>query len=681
MAVDATTGAVRRLTAKPAEIALNVPGALHSPDGQRAVFARDHDLWLLEPGGSERRLTSDGEPWFAYGKLFDDSSRTIARRRDAGPSAPADCCWSPDGRFVVGHRNDERALKPYFFVESVPIDGSHRPKLHEIRMSLLGEPGKIVRHGYVIDIATGDVRAIQMPEGWVLESTPIGWSRTCDRLFVVATTINSHGAGLFELDPATCTARMVISEHGETSSFGFFLNAFEYRYPNVRIVDDGRQAIWFSQADGQARLVLIDVASGTQLKTLGAGAGVVQDLIAYCEQTREAFVTTAGRDAGRDPYQRDLYAFPLDGGVPRRLTPDDADHAIAAPFAPFWAQIMQAPVAVSAVSPDGQSFVDTASTLAKPPVTILRSTRDGTCIAELEHADATPALRDGWRPPQRFCALAADGKTELWGALYFPPDYDEAQSYPLIDALYGGPQMTVAPRNFNEGGPAPAIVGRAALAALGFVVFTVDGRGTPGRDRAFWEAGYGNFADVAIDDHVAVIEELCRRYPFIDAARVGVLGHSFGGYVATRAMLRYPAIYKVGVASAAVQNWQGFRDAYQQYLGRADYGGEASMPGPTAIPDAYRALDNGSLAHCLRGRLLLAYSDLDENALPSSTLQFIDALTRANRRYDLLYLANRTHGFVTDPYFIQRTWDYFVEHLGGEAPPADFRLEVAAWQR
>ena len=679
MAVTAATGHRRQLDRPPAQLPTGPSATLPSPDGRRSLFARDHDLWLAE-GGAERRLTYDGEAYFAYGKLFDDSTQTVAARRTKVARAPSDCAWSPDSRIVVGHRNDERTVEPYPFVESVPLDGSHRPKLHEVRLSLLGEAGQLARHAYLIDIARGNVRSIATPPGWALDSAPVGWTTACDRVFLTGTTEDRHGAGLFEVDTAG-NVRAVVVEPCQASSAAFFLNAFEYRRANVRVIDDGRQAIWFSQADGQARLILIDVASSAPVRVLTPGSGVVLDLIAVSESRRLAFATIAGGDAGRDPYQRDLYAIPLDDGPPRRLTTADADHAIAAPLAPFWAQIIGAPAGADAVSPDGASFVDVASTVDRATVTSLRATADGACIAELERADAKVALRSGWRPPIRFSALAADGLTELWGALYLPPDYDASRRYPLIDALYGGPQLTVAPRNFDEGGPAAAIVGRAALAALGFIVVTVDGRGTPGRDRTFWEAGYGNFADVAIDDHVAVIGQLAARYPGIDATRVGVQGHSFGGYVATRAMLRYPDVYKVGVASAAVQNWQGFRDAYRQYLGPVDYVGSPTMPHPAAIPVRYRPLDNGELADRLLGRLLLAYSDLDENALPSSTLQFIDALTRANRRYDLVYLPNRRHGFVTDPYFIQRTWDYFVEHLRGERPPADYRLEVAAWTR
>ena len=498
---------------------------------------------------------------------------------------------------------------------------------------------------------------------------------------MLAAAADSHGSALFEIDTAVGTARLVIADESESSSWSYFRNTFEYRAPNVRVIDDGRKAIWFTQVDGRARLTLIDVATGNCTRTLTPGDGQVVDLIAVDEIGRVAFATLTGIDADRDPYQRDLYAIPLDGDPPLRLTRDEADHAIAAPLAPFWAQIIPGQRRESALSPDGRLFLDIASTVVEPPVTTLRRTVDGSAVAELERADASRALAAGWRPPIRFSALAADGRSELWGALYLPPDYHDSGSFPLIDALYGGPQLTVAPRNFEEAGPSPAIVGRAALAALGFVVMTVDGRGTPGRGRAFWEAGYGNFADIAVADHVAVIDQIVDRYPGVDAARVGVQGHSFGGYVATRAMLQRPDVFKVGVASAAVHNWQGFRDAYRQYLGRPDYDGQPTKPYPAATPANYRDLDNATLADRLRGRLLLAYSDLDENALPASTLQFIDALTKANRRYDLLYLPNRDHGFVTDPYFIQRTWDYFVEHLLGGVPPLDFKLEVPAWTR
>lgn len=683
MRVDVSTGRKERLPGPPPDPAAgNAPDVTVSPDGTQALFRRGDDLWVRPTkGGTERRLTTDGEPFFSYGKLFDDSTRTISRLRTDPKLPPFNVFWSPDGHWLVGHRNDERSLLPYPFVESAPLDGSHRPKLWNVRMTLLGEPGRIVQDVFAIDSATGAKHRVDAPRGWTVDSSPVGWSADNLHAFILATAPDKRASALLEIDVRTGAVRTVVDERSDTSSAPYFFNAYEYNAPNVRIVSGGREAIWFSQRDGWGHLYLYDVASGRLKRPLTPGEGVVLDVIGVDEAQRRVFATMAGRDRGRDPYQRDLYSIPLDGGAPRRLTSPDLDHDINGTVAPFWAGIMTARKDLSAVSPDMKAFVDPASDLQTPTVTTLRSTQDGHVIAELERANATGARAIGWRPPTRFTVKAADGVTDLWGAIYLPPDYDPAKRYPVINAPYGGPQLSVGPRTFNDGGPRSTLVARNSLASLGFIVVTIDGRGTPGRSLAFWQAGYGDFADVGIDDHVAAIKALASSYPGMDLGRVGVYGHSFGGHVAARSILRHPEFYKVAISSAAVHNWQGFREAYEQYQGVIDYGGgRRIMPDATAVPDHYRTLDNAALAPRLTGKLLIAYADLDENATPSSTIQFIDALTKANRNYDLIMMPNGNHGFGIDPYFLRRSIDYFVENLAGGTPPPNFTIRMAPWR-
>ncbi len=300
-------------------------------------------------------------------------------------------------------------------------------------------------------------------------------------------------------------------------------------------------------------------------------------------------------------------------------------------------------------------------------------------IAELERADASALFATGWRAPEPFTAKAADGATDLHGVVYRPAEDAGARPVPVIDGVYGGPQVSIVPHDFTAARAAIGGTGRAALAALGFAVVVVDGRGTPLRSRAFHDAGYGAFPDVGLDDHVAVLRQLCAREPRLDPERIGVYGHSFGGYVSARAILRHPDVFKVAVSSAGSHNYDGMYDAARLYLPPPDYGATgATKPDAAARAANYVALDNATLAHRLVGKLLLAWGDLDENAYPAVTLQLVDALIAANRSPDLLVLPNRTHGFAREPYFVRRLWDYFTAHLMGERPPQDFRLEVSA---
>jgi dipeptidyl aminopeptidase/acylaminoacyl peptidase len=315
-----------------------------------------------------------------------------------------------------------------------------------------------------------------------------------------------------------------------------------------------------------------------------------------------------------------------------------------------------------------------------PPISVLRSARDGRVIATLEQADAGAVYAAGWRPPLRTHVKAADGKTDIYGVIYFPPDYHKDGQYPVIDAFYGGPQLINAPRDFNDAVHSFNPVSRSSLAQLGFIVVTFDARGTPGRSKAYHDVGYGDFADPQIEDQVAAIKQLAQRYGGFDLGHVGVYGHSFGGYTSTRAILSHPEFFKVAVSSAGPQNWQGFGQDLQSAIGIPVYSdGSRFRPTPTAIPEVYKELDNATLAGNLRGHLMLVYGDMDENAFPAVTLQLADALEKANKTFDLLYLPNRTHSyFRTDAYYTRRMWDYFVSNLALRQPPENYALKSPA---
>jgi dipeptidyl aminopeptidase/acylaminoacyl peptidase len=340
------------------------------------------------------------------------------------------------------------------------------------------------------------------------------------------------------------------------------------------------------------------------------------------------------------------------------LTPEEAHHEIQGAF-----------------SPSGKFFVETYSTVDTLPKLVLRSLHDGRVIAELESADATGLFAAGWRAPERFAVKAADGVTDIWTTVYLPPDFDPERSYPIIDAIYGGPVSVIAARTFRQSYASG--YQQASLARLGFIVVSIDGRGTPYRSRAFREAGYGNFADPQLEDHVSAIRQIAERYPSVDLDRVGIYGHSNGGYMAARALLKYPDFFTVGIASAGPHNFQGLPGTGMPWMGIPQYeGGVTTRPNDAAVPDNYRILDNANFASGLQGRLLLICGDMDNTAFPALTLQLAEALNRANKSYDLLYLPNRTHSyFVDEPYVMRRIWDYFVEHLLGVTPPINYKMK------
>lgn len=677
--VDSATGKRQSLATPPVAEAKPVvapEGAVLSPDGSLAVFAREHDLWLRQlSNGAERRLTNDGEEYFAYGKLPDTSLRAIPTRRATTPASPSGVEWSPDSRSLLVTRTDERTLGRYPFLESVPSNGSARPVAHELRVALPGDRNKPVEHRSVIDVATGEQRAFDVPTP---DFAIRGGEWSADGQHYYFFGLGGHKvAGVFDLDLRTAQMRPVLSESSDTF---ISLNNTLYSGPNIRILPRSREVIWFSERDGWGHLYLYDLRTGKLKNRVTSGEWLVRDVIHVDSERRVVYFTGAGREPNRNPYYRHLYRVGFDGRGLQLLTPEQGDHEISQPLDAAFAAALGGGASVLAVAPNGRFFVDTWSTVDRPPVSVLRTT-EGKLIATLEQADATALYAMGWKPPEPFVAKAADGVTNLYGLLYRPTNFDPNARYPVIEHLYGGPQVAITARTFMQAVMDPKYVN--AEKELGFVMVVMDVRGTVKRSKAFGNHLYQNYGDYMIEDHVAVLTQLAKRYPFMDLDRVGVEGHSFGGYGAAHAMLSRPDFYKVGVASAGSHNYQGMYPI--TYLGQPVYSdGQSINPTGLEVPENYRSADNGALAERLRGKLMIVYGDLDENAYPAVTLQFADALIKANKSFDLLYLPGRTHDFArTDFYFIRRKWDYFVEHLMGSKPPDNYRIvapPAAQWR-
>jgi dipeptidyl-peptidase-4 len=649
------------------------PQVLVSLDKTLGLIAQGHDLYLRDlNSGEERRLTDDGEPDFAWGKYPDGGLLAVVRQRSGLPFPPFGWTWSPDGAFVVGGRLDERHIEPYPFLESVPQDGGFRPKAYQIRQPLVGEPGPILS-ACAIETATGRRIPFALPaelaSALALIET-IAWSADNRRLFFAAALHGPREARLMEVEVTTGVVRTLISERVD----GFInLGCELYAQPNIRVLKGGREAIWYSERTGFGHLYRYDLATGQLLNPMTSGTWVVRDILEVDDANGRLFFTAAGREGG-DPYLRRVYRVDLDGTNLVLLTPEEADHTLNGPPAAMIALLFGQSAPPSMVSPDGTLLIDSYSTVSAPGVSVLRSTRDGAIVRPLETADASALFATGWRPPEPFVAKAADGVTDLHGVIY-RPDRTSEVAPPVIDAIYGGPQLAVTPRNFAAARGGLGGYGRSAFASLGFAVVMVDGRGTPLRSKAFHDAGHLAFADTCLDDHVAVLRQLCETDPSLDGDRIGIYGHSFGGYTSARAILRHPDVFKVAVSSAGIHNLHAIYSSIATITAAPDYGDGLSLrTDHRAVPQNYRDLDNTVLAENLRGKLMLIYGDMDENAFPALTLQLCDALNRANRSYDLLYLPNRMHGFTTEPYVVRRMWDYFVEHLMGEEPPLNYAI-------
>lgn len=648
---------------------------LVAPDGRTAVLQRAYNLHAVDmQTGREWQLTEDGEENNAYGRLPDDSFVTLPARKSGHQYPPYTTVWSPDSRIVLTQRFDQRHVKVYPYVDAAPADGAIRPRYHELRMPLTGDRELPIPQFYAIDVRSGASVRVDLPldEEIILGEGQVWWRDDGRYAYTVAFDEPRSYVRLVEIDTSTGRTRTVLREEAKTY---IDLTPTITTIPNVRVLADRNEFIWYSERDGWGHLYLYDLSSGRLKRQLTRGQWVVTDIVRVDSGAGRVFFAASGREAGQDPYYKHLYRVDLSSARIASLTPENADHAFTSPAQPTTRIWFPAPCPIEKISPDATVFVDTYSRVDTVPVSVLRSARDGRIIAELERADVAGVYATGWRPPRQFKVKASDGVTDLYGTMWLPSDFDPAKRYPLVDAAYGGPIGHLVPKSFaaayaQMNPPAPA-----ALAELGFVVITVDGRGTPGRSKAFHDATHRNLGEFGIGDQVAAIRNLAKQHPFIDLDRVGIYGHSYGGYGSLRAMLLYPEFFKVGVSSAGSWNYQGIKPILHQYHGLPVYSdGSHFNPTGSEIPSNYASVDVASMIDKLQGKLLLSFSDLDENAPPGLAAHTISALVKANKDFDLVYLPSRDHFYLNDPYMMRRIWDHFVRNLRGEQPPQNFRI-------
>jgi len=662
--IDLRSGAA---TSVPRPLATEVKG----PDG-RALFLREHNLWVRNADGEERALTDDGEPGFAWGHGQDFNMRRVAENRGQIPAMPTNLHWSANGRLILADRFDEREVEPYPYVEYVPADGSVRPKLHMIRHRMVGEA--LPPHTFaLIDSESGARTTVaDLPDGLQLrpELGDVWWSADGRHAHTLAASFDARRAALVEIELASGAVRVV---HQETVETFFDFNSYLYNRANVRVRANGREALWFSEKSGWGHLYAVNLRTGA-VRALTEGPWVVNDIIALTDT--QVFFTAGGREPGRHPYYRHLYRVELDAAHANAgltlLTPDDADHGFAGEPTPGIARALNRPVGQSPMSPSARYFVDAVSRVDLPTRFVLRDA-DGREITEIARTDASALLATGWRPPEVFSAKAADGATELYGVLVKPRGFDATHRYPVIEHIYGGPQIVAQPRSFLDGINGAFLYGMNTLADLGFVVAVLDGPGTPSRSKAFHDMSYGKADRWGIAHHRAALEGAAASRPWMDLSRVGVRGHSFGGYGTAAALLLEPDFYKVGVSSAGMYDIAWAYRGLENYFGRPEYEAERFLKArPDEVAPNHQAMSPSRMAGRLQGHLLLVVGDLDENIQPAGLFHFANALIAAGKTFDLLMMPGRNHGFSADAYFHKRTWDYFIEHLQGRKPLQHF---------
>jgi dipeptidyl aminopeptidase/acylaminoacyl peptidase len=658
-------------------------GILVSPNGRYGVETRsDNNLWLHDlKSGRTRALTSSGAPDYGWGFYPDDRADYVPRLYSGKPQLPANTQWAPDSRLVLVPLIDQRQVESYPFVESKRKDAAFRPRVHQIRIPLVGEhPPTFV--WYLIDVETGEPRRIQLPYDKLIliqqdfiAVRDLFWSKDSRRLYMVAHGDNLQSGYLFEVDTGTGKVRTIIEESGSPR---MEFNSTTYNAVNVRVIRDGKEAIWWSQRDGWGHLYRYDATTGKLLNRITSGKWLVREIISVDERRGRIFFTAGGSRRG-NPYYRHLYRVNLDGSELKLLTPEDADHLLL-PDDKGWVLQNDGIVLYPPLSPSRDYVAYNYSRVDLPTHFAIRRVSDGGLVAEVTQADAAGLRLSGWRAPEEFKVLAPDGKSELWGTIYKPSDFDLQKVYPVIDSQYASPLWAIVPRNFYQAFRGQQPLAPSSYAELGFIVVTVDARGTTYRSKEFSQYGFGQLNLIGLGDHVHAIKELARTRPWMDLERVGIIGHSYGGYTVVRAMLEFPEFFKVGISSAGPADMEAMYNDYHwtAYHGKPRYenGTEWMGSDKTEVPGNWKNVAASLQADRLKGKLLIQFGELDENVPPGSVFRFIDALIAANKDFDMLYLPGRNHQFIGEGYVVRRDWDYMVRHLAGKEPPPDFELQI-----
>lgn len=633
-----------------------------APDGRRTVFLRDHNLWLRDAdGGHERQLTSDGIQDFSYGDLdpYMDFLKVV-RSRFHVPRAFNNVVWSPDGRYILALRQDMRPFSvKQLLTEYLPPEGGYDVS-YAARAATPADPERPASHLVLIDTASGRSVASDIdPQAFNDYALPyfmgarLWWTPAA--VYLITASRGGHDYQLTRIDLATGHAAPVIRE---SAPHFISLNTYDYSNPNVYVTASGKEAIWFSERDGWGHLYLYDAATGRMKRRITEGDWVVADVLRVDEATRTLYFTAVGREGG-NPYFRRLYKVGMDGGQPKLLTPENADHDFKNVDG-YFSQLNAPPG--SSLSPSGKYFVDNFSTTQAPPISVVRD-NSGRLIGKVMEADASAFHAMGLTSPEDVVVKAADGQTDLWGVVFKPLNFDPSKRYPVIDITYPGPQGRWSPLTFRDD-ILSASFNAYALNQLGFVVVSIDGRGTAYRSRKFRDAFLGTPDALGAADQVAAVRNMAATRPYMDTGRVGVVGGSFGGYAALADMLLYPDFFKVGVSIAGPQD---FRYLLQSVTAERFFG----VPtGSKAASDYYDQISNVRNVGKLRGKLFLVYGMLDENVPFKHAAEIFDALIKADKPFDSLVVPDVSHAISSEPYVVRRMMAYFTDNLGGPEPRA-----------
>ena len=579
-------------------------GPVTSPDGKYVAYVKEHNVFVREQAtGKERQMSCDGTIGNYYSSYIS---------------------WAPDSRKLVSYKIRPVEKRYVYYVESSPRN-QVQPILHKQEYAKPGDELPF-KHPCIFHVPTGKViqpstelfaqqYALLRPQ-WNADSKAITFD------------YNQRGHKVYrvlELSAETGEVRPLIEETHDK-----YVNYTRYFRHDL---GDGKRIIWMSERDNWNHLYMYDRATGQPTHQITKGEWYVRRVLRVDEKNQLIYFSANGVNTKEDPYHIRYYRIGFDGKNMTDLTPHKGMHQ-------------------AQFSADMKYLVDSYSTAEVAPETVVRNAESGKVVMELEKADISKLVANGWRKPEVFSAKGRDGKTDIWGLIYRPSNFDENKTYPIIEYIYQGPGDQYVPKSFHSYN-----WNMSSIAELGFVVVMVDGMSTSFRSRAFENVCYQNLKDAGLPDHMAWIKAAAKKYPYMDINRVGIYGSSAGGQESTNALLLYPDFYKAAYSAC------GCHDNRMDKI----WWNELWMGYP--VGDAYKQSSNVENAHLLRRPLMLVVGEMDDNVDPASTMQVADALIKANKDFELVVIPGARHT-MGESYGEHKRYDFFVKHLLGVTPPA-----------
>jgi len=627
-----------------------------APDQSKVVFGRNHNLYYMDKANYEKALANEDDSSIVETAITKDGIQNFGWHGEGGETnvdaeknknkrKPVGGYWSENSKQFAIVKVDNRKVKDLWVINSI---ADPRPTLETYKYWMPGEKEAPVDHLMLVDMVNYTYKEINVSlykdqdiAMWNKsaavnarddEFRPMIWLGTNEQLYLARTSRDLKKIDQCVVNTITGEVKVVVAESLNTS--------IEIKKPEL--IKNGAELVEWSERDGWAHLYLYD-GQGNLKNQITQGAWHVEGIISVDETKRVVYFSANGRESvnggKEDPYYMHLYKINLDGSGLQLLNAGNFDHSFS-------------------VNDNNTYFVNTASRVNTTPVSSLHSA-DGRKLMDLETADLRNLMATGYKFPETFKIKADDGITDLYGVMYKPYDFDSTKKYPIIEYVYPGPQTESVNKSFSKG------MDRIdRLAQLGFVVVTIGNRGGHyARSKWYHNYGYGNLRDYGLADKKATVEQLADRFSFIDRNKAGIHGHSGGGFMSTAAILVYPDIFKVAVSNAGNHD----NSVYNRWWSEKHHGVKENISEKGDTSFSYMIDKNPDLAKNLKGKLLLIHGEIDNNVHPANTLRVVNALIKANKRFDMLILPTQRHGFGDmNEYWFWRTADYFSKYLLGD---------------